>query len=200
MFPSKSTDLLENVTMRDEQLLEEDTYFAIREEQLVRRLGRSGHTRREILKRGAAGALLLAGAGRLPGVGTARAATPAPTTPIVKPLPPEWFINYGTNAEMRWDAVPGLGYFIPNERFFIRDHTSTPLIDASTWKLSSGATGCAAAPASQRRSRSATDSCARCPRWRSPPSSSVRATVAASSQANRARRRAGRSGDWARSG
>lgn len=43
--------------MRDEQLLEEGTYFAIREEQLVRRLERSGHTRREILKRGAAGAL-----------------------------------------------------------------------------------------------------------------------------------------------
>jgi len=122
--------------MRDEQLLEEDTYFAIREEQLVRRLERSGHTRREILKRGAAGALLLAGAGRLASASPARAATPAPTTPIVKPLPPEWFINYGTNAEMRWDSVPGLGYFIPNERFFIRDHTSTPLIDARTWKLS----------------------------------------------------------------
>ena len=53
---SKSTDLLGN-PMRDEQLLEEGTYFAIREEQLVRRLERSGHTRREILKRGAAGAL-----------------------------------------------------------------------------------------------------------------------------------------------
>jgi hypothetical protein len=91
--------------MRDQQLLDEDTYFAIREEQLVRRLERSGHRRGEILKRGAAGALLLAGAGRLASASPARAATPAPTTPIVKPLPPEWFINYGTNAEMRWDAV-----------------------------------------------------------------------------------------------
>jgi hypothetical protein len=91
--------------MRDQQLLDEDTYFAIREEQLVRRLERSGHRRGEILKRGAAGALLLAGAGRLASASPARAATPAPTTPIVKPLPPEWFINCGTNAEMRWDAV-----------------------------------------------------------------------------------------------
>lgn len=48
-------------------------------------------------------------------------------------LPPQSFIDYGTNAEMRWDAVPGLGYFIPNERFFVRDHTSTPLIDHRSW-------------------------------------------------------------------
>lgn len=32
--------------------------------------------------------------------------------------------------------MPGLGYVIPNERFFVRDHTATPLIDASTWTLS----------------------------------------------------------------
>ena len=53
----------------------------------------------------------------------------------MKPLPPEWFVNYGTNAEMRWDAVPGLGYKIPNERFFVRDHTATPVIDVQTWQL-----------------------------------------------------------------
>jgi DMSO/TMAO reductase YedYZ molybdopterin-dependent catalytic subunit len=116
-----------------EQFVDEDTYFAVREEQLVRSLERSGYTRRQILRNGAAGAFLLAGAGRLVSAGRARAAT---TSPIVKPLPPEWFIDYGTNAEMRWDAVPGLGYFIPGERFFVRDHTSTPLIDASTWTLS----------------------------------------------------------------
>ena len=53
----------------------------------------------------------------------------------MKRLPPEWFVNFGTNAEMRWDAVPGLGYTTPNERFFVRDHTATPLIDATTWQL-----------------------------------------------------------------
>jgi DMSO/TMAO reductase YedYZ molybdopterin-dependent catalytic subunit len=44
-------------------------------------------------------------------------------------------VNFGTNAEMRWDAVPGLGYTTPNERFFVRDHTATPIIDAATWRL-----------------------------------------------------------------
>ena len=60
---------------------------------------------------------------------------PAPPTPIRKPTPPEWFVDYGTNAEMRWDAVGDLGYAIPNERFFVRNHTSTPTIDAATWRL-----------------------------------------------------------------
>jgi DMSO/TMAO reductase YedYZ molybdopterin-dependent catalytic subunit len=36
---------------------------------------------------------------------------------------------------MRWDSVSGLGYFTPNERFFVRDHTATPVIDARTWTL-----------------------------------------------------------------
>jgi len=55
--------------------------------------------------------------------------------PIVKPLPPEWFVDHGTNAEMRWDAVRELGRLIPNERFFVRNHTRTPAIDARTWRL-----------------------------------------------------------------
>src|SRR6476661_4449234 len=56
-----------------------------------------------------------------------------PPSPIVKPLPPEWFTVLGTNAEMRWDAAQGLPYEIPNARFFVRNHTSTPLIDPSTY-------------------------------------------------------------------
>ena len=55
--------------------------------------------------------------------------------PIVKPLPPEWFIPIGTNAEMRWDAAADLGYLIPNERFFVRNHTATLIIDPATWRL-----------------------------------------------------------------
>lgn len=131
--------------MVEEQLADEDVYFATREEQLVEGLKSAGHTRREILRRGATGAFLLAGIGRVAGSGPARAAT-ASSNPIVKPLPPEWFIDYGSNAEMRWDAVPGLGYFIPNERFFVRDHTSTPLIDAATWTLGLWGDGLRGAP------------------------------------------------------
>jgi DMSO/TMAO reductase YedYZ molybdopterin-dependent catalytic subunit len=54
---------------------------------------------------------------------------------IVKPLPPAWFIPRGTNAEMRWDAARDLGHRVPNARFFVRNHTATPRIDAATWAL-----------------------------------------------------------------
>ena len=55
--------------------------------------------------------------------------------PIVKPLPPEWFVVHGTNAEMRWETVRRLGHLIPSERFFVRNHTRTPAIDPATWRL-----------------------------------------------------------------
>ena len=60
---------------------------------------------------------------------------------IVKPLPPERFIPHGTNAEMRWEAMRDVGYHVPNERFFVRNHTSTPLIDPATWRLELFGTG-----------------------------------------------------------
>src|SRR5213083_877143 len=56
---------------------------------------------------------------------TAATALPAPRpadaadAPIVKPLPPEWFIQRGTNAETRWEALRGTGHHTPNERFFV---------------------------------------------------------------------------------
>ncbi|MCO6006258.1 molybdopterin-dependent oxidoreductase [Actinoallomurus purpureus] len=74
------------------------------------------------------------------GLGSAVAATAsaparAADGPIVKPLPPELFVVYGTNAEMRWEAMRGQGYRTPTDRFFVRNHTRTPLIDARTWRL-----------------------------------------------------------------
>lgn len=63
--------------------------------------------------------------------GTAQAAL----GPILKPLPPEWFDVHGTNAETRWEALSGQGYHVPADRFFVRNHTSTPLIDVHTWRL-----------------------------------------------------------------
>jgi DMSO/TMAO reductase YedYZ molybdopterin-dependent catalytic subunit len=127
----------------DEHVVDEDVYSAMREEQLVRRLDRAGFTRRNIRGGGVARAMLLAGAGR-PAAPRARAVTTA--SPIVKPLPPEWFIDHGSNAEMRWDAVPALDYYIPNERFFVRNHTATPLIDARTWTLGVWGDGLRRAP------------------------------------------------------
>jgi DMSO/TMAO reductase YedYZ molybdopterin-dependent catalytic subunit len=54
---------------------------------------------------------------------------------IVKPLPEEYFTILDTNAEMRWEAMAGLGTVVPVDRFFVRNHTRTPRIDAETWRL-----------------------------------------------------------------
>ena len=54
---------------------------------------------------------------------------------ILKPLPAEWFVDFGTNAEMRWDSVNPRAYFTNAARLFVRNHTSTPTIDASTYAL-----------------------------------------------------------------
>lgn len=54
---------------------------------------------------------------------------------IVKPLPPEWFIIHGTNAETRFETFADTGYTTPAARFFVRNHTTTPRIDAASWKL-----------------------------------------------------------------
>ena len=114
-------------------MLDEEQYLETRTEQLLRR---TGLTRRELLKLGAA-VPVAAGIARFAPAATALAAlrdTPPP--PILKPLPAEWFTKLGTNAEMRWDAVKGLGYLTPPERFFVRNHTATAAVDASTWQLS----------------------------------------------------------------
>jgi hypothetical protein len=40
---------------------------------------------------------------------------------IVKPLPADKFIVYGTNAEMRWKAMSGQVDRVPIDRFFVRN-------------------------------------------------------------------------------
>jgi DMSO/TMAO reductase YedYZ molybdopterin-dependent catalytic subunit len=58
------------------------------------------------------------------------------TTPgICKPLPPEQFVHHDTNAEMRWDTVDPAAALTTQERLFVRSHTSTPTIDAATYRL-----------------------------------------------------------------
>ncbi len=94
-----------------------------------------GISRRRLLQMAAAGAPLIGSLGAAGRAGAAPGDPAPPPPPIRKPTPPEWFVNFGTNAEMRWDAVGDLGYTIPNERFFVRNHTSTPTIDAATWRL-----------------------------------------------------------------
>ena len=81
--------------------------------------------------RAAAGSAALAGAGPLVAAPVRAAERP----PILKPLPAEYFIDFGTNAEMRWDAAGDLGDVVDAGRFFVRNHTRTPIIDARTWRL-----------------------------------------------------------------
>jgi DMSO/TMAO reductase YedYZ molybdopterin-dependent catalytic subunit len=54
---------------------------------------------------------------------------------IVKPLPTHLFTVHDGSAEMRWEAMAGQGYHTPIDRFFVRNHTHTPLIDPTTWRL-----------------------------------------------------------------
>jgi DMSO/TMAO reductase YedYZ molybdopterin-dependent catalytic subunit len=144
----KTTNLINNARIaidgdpdaKGEVMLgDEELYLATRTEQLVRQ---SGLTRRQVLKLGAALPVALGIARVAPARAAYGALAAAP--PIVKPLPADLFVQLGTNAEMRWDAMKGQGYYVSNDRFFVRDHTATPTIDASAWQLrvfGSGLTG-----------------------------------------------------------
>ncbi len=82
--------------------------------------------------------LALAGAGAAVGVAPQRAgAAPAAADgPILKPLPSDQFVVYGTNAEMRWDSVDPGRFRTPQPRLFVRNHTRTPRLDPHTFELS----------------------------------------------------------------
>jgi DMSO/TMAO reductase YedYZ molybdopterin-dependent catalytic subunit len=131
-------------------LRNEGVYDSVRLRQW--RAGRAradGMSRRSLLRALGGAGLAVAGAGQLAGGGAhaqaaARAGTAAGQAaspgPILKPLPPDLFYVYesssiGANAEMRWEVMKDKGYLVPAENFYIRDHTSTPLIDARTWRL-----------------------------------------------------------------
>jgi hypothetical protein len=58
---------------------------------------------------------------RRPHRGTGSTSTPSISTPTTTRQPLRLAVG-----GMRWDALAGLGYTIPNDRFFVRDHTGTP--------------------------------------------------------------------------
>jgi DMSO/TMAO reductase YedYZ molybdopterin-dependent catalytic subunit len=108
--------------------MEETTYDRTRLEQW--RGGQAsgrGFSRRDLMR--LAAALGVGGA-----IGTATPASAA-AGPIVKPLPPELFTVFGTNAETRWEALKDTGHLVPVDRFFVRNHTSTPIIDPVAYRL-----------------------------------------------------------------
>ena len=90
--------------------------------------------------------LLQAGsvAGGLAVASTSVAPSYAGAPAILKPLPPDWFTDFGTNAEMRWDSVSWKDRLTDQARLFVRNHTSTPTIDRDTWRLRVFGSGLAA--------------------------------------------------------
>ncbi|MFI0235388.1 sulfite oxidase [Streptomyces sp. NPDC016845] len=73
-----------------------------------------------------------------------RAVNRATAPGIVKPLPVDRFTIRGTNAETNFAALAGTGHSTPASHFFVRNHTSTPLVDPAAWELrlwGSGLTG-----------------------------------------------------------
>src|SRR6478609_2202062 len=89
-------------------------------------------SRRTLLRStGVLGALSAAAASGLAPIARAVAGAPA----ILKALPAAWFIDYGTNAETRWESVVTSRYLTTPARLFVRNHTATPTIDASTYAL-----------------------------------------------------------------
>ena len=124
-----------------DDILQERDYDERRLRQWLRGEAR-GFSRRDLLKLTAA-----VGAAAAVGAHADPAAAADPAGPIVKPLPPELFTVFGTNAEMRWSAMRDQGHLVPIDRFFVRNHTSTPIIDADTWRLPITGAGLRGGPA-----------------------------------------------------
>lgn len=118
---------MKNRILKDEAIYEEEK----RERWLFEQRRALGISRRGLLKMFAAGA----GAAALGVVPTFTRRASACHTVTVKPTPTSLFINHGSNFETRFEAFANTGYLTPNDLFFVRNHSCTPHIDASQWRL-----------------------------------------------------------------
>jgi len=118
--------------MRGDDLLDEHTYRQVRTDQLVReRAKAAGLSRRRFLQILTAGA----GAAAMGGVGPRTIDAQTATDLVVKPTPSEFFYDLGSNREMRWEVMYTRGYVVPNELFFVRNHSRSIRLDAASWRL-----------------------------------------------------------------
>jgi sulfane dehydrogenase subunit SoxC len=67
--------------------------------------------------------------------------TPTPSTPTARlnnePKPGRFFTHIGGgNYEMRFEDMLNQTYVTPNSLFYVRNHTSSPIIDVASWTLS----------------------------------------------------------------
>jgi sulfane dehydrogenase subunit SoxC len=119
----------------DSNLQNEALYQAVRADEHIWQRSRAlGISRRRLLQwLATGGASVLVGGAWPRRVQAAQDA--AAQELVVKATPPELFFDYGSNKEMRWQNMAQRGYVVPNELFFVRNHTRTPRIDVSTWRL-----------------------------------------------------------------
>ena len=76
-------------------------------------------------------------------------ASPSVGAEICKPLPDDLVLSHGNGAESRWETMwQGVDqqFDTPTDRFFVRNHTSTALINAETWTLKLYGSGLRGAP------------------------------------------------------
>lgn len=119
--------------MSKDLLVEKDYQQARADELIWQRAKALGLSRRKFLQLMAfSGGLAITGLPRFQFEKPAVAADEA-----VKPTPPEFFYDYSPppQLEMRWEVMYERGYLVPNELFYVRNHSSTPRIDSSTWQL-----------------------------------------------------------------
>src|SRR5919108_4244104 len=121
--------------IHDSDLQNEADYQAVRGDEFIWQRSRAlGISRRRLLQWFAAGGASVLVGGAWPR--RLRAAQAASSQElVVKPTPSELFFDYGGNKEMRWQNMFQQGYVVPNELFFVRNHTRTPRIDVPTWRL-----------------------------------------------------------------
>lgn len=124
--------------MHSEELLDENTYRQLRADQFDREQAKAaGLSRRRFLR-----ILTAASGGAAVGAIIPRAVRAQSATDlVVKPTPPELFYDLGANKEMRWEGMYSRGYVVPNELFFVRNHSRTARVDAASWRLRVEGTG-----------------------------------------------------------
>ncbi|WP_432102571.1 sulfite oxidase [Streptomyces sp. bgisy091] len=103
----------------------------------------AGIDRRDLLKLVAAASVA---APLVPAAASPASASQPGLPGVVKPLPPELFTLRGTNAETNFAALRDTGLLTPADRFFVRNHTTTPSVDPARWTLTVWGSGLRGGP------------------------------------------------------
>ncbi len=126
--------------MREENLLNEEDYKQARADEFVWQQAKAlGMSRRKFIQ------LMTFGTGMavasLSGIYSHKSVLADQTTS--KPTPSELFKDRGTDKEMRWSAMYNRGYLVPNELFYVRNHSRSLRINPASWRLRIEGTGVA---------------------------------------------------------